>query len=362
MDNLELNLLENAIDSLKHAIEHYNEDPIETRRYKYAIMHLSQGVTLLLKERLRREHPNFLFRKVETNIHKADIAVTVNVDEVLIRLENIAGLSLTRGKQVCKQLASLRNAIEHYELRIARNEADIIIGQTIPFVASFMHDELDTSLEHCIGQDNWDSLLSIQGFFQTAVDEAKRNLKDENLVSYHCERCDHETATPDFTSVHEDPFRLTIIPVICLVCRTTQSQQLVPCLRCGTKRVIERSDIAQFNSYCADCSLYASRKFGHIRIRGTSQAVYVAEVERWFEHNKSATVAELTRLVWNVSTAGSSSRDYAPSLYLEGVIDFEYDNEREEYEATRHLPGLWNLHDDHSFIWTFQESHPDSST
>jgi hypothetical protein len=58
MAELKLNLYQNAIDSIKHGIEHYTTDTDETRRYKYTILHLAHGVLLILKERLGQEHPS----------------------------------------------------------------------------------------------------------------------------------------------------------------------------------------------------------------------------------------------------------------------------------------------------------------
>ena len=53
----QFNLLENAKDSLRHAVEHLtNRDRKTSSDFKYVIRDLSQGVELFLKEALKRIH------------------------------------------------------------------------------------------------------------------------------------------------------------------------------------------------------------------------------------------------------------------------------------------------------------------
>src|SRR5436189_30259 len=64
--HLKLDLLENGIDFIRSGIEnHFGQDESDSSARKYAVLHLFSGVLLILKERLRREHPSLIFEKVE---------------------------------------------------------------------------------------------------------------------------------------------------------------------------------------------------------------------------------------------------------------------------------------------------------
>ena len=188
MSQLNLNLYENAIDSIKHAIEHYTIDPVEKRRYKYAILHLSQGVALLLKERLTREHPNLIY----TNV--SDEGKTVDIETTISRLEKIAKVDLTSARGVILELASLRNQLEHFAVDISQQQADSIIGRIVPFIVSFVRDELGKSFQHEIGDGNWRALLQIQGYRESAIRGAENKIKQQNRTAFLCSKCQAHTA------------------------------------------------------------------------------------------------------------------------------------------------------------------------
>lgn len=351
MASLKLNLYENGIDSIKHAIEHYASDPDETRKYKYAILHLAQGIVLLLKERLRREHPNFVFRKVETDVNDPGSFTTVNVTEVLQRLKKIAHVELGRGEEIVTELVNLRNAIEHYELHITKNEADVIIGRSVPFIASFMEYELNQSLEWAIGRETWETLWSIQGYYATAIKDAVAYLQKNKSETYLCSQCNALIAVSENKLDSDDPFKLVSSPVKCTVCRRLEFFR-VRCLRCGQIYSLQHGQVPNLHSYCGPCSAYASERFGRFQIRN-GLSVYASEVERWFSQHQIITTDELLKLLFNVFTAMSSAPDYPMSLYREGLIDFENDYDRAEYEATKHLPGIRGFKMHYCFIWKF---------
>ena len=59
---LEYTLLENGLDFISSALKHLKNQPTK-RELKYAVLHLSAGIELILKERLKREHWSLVFDK-----------------------------------------------------------------------------------------------------------------------------------------------------------------------------------------------------------------------------------------------------------------------------------------------------------
>ena len=67
----ELTLIQNAKDSLQHALTHIKPSAqTGIHDWKRVILDLSHVLELLLKERLRQEHPAFVFTKVDMANHR----------------------------------------------------------------------------------------------------------------------------------------------------------------------------------------------------------------------------------------------------------------------------------------------------
>ncbi len=138
------NLIENALDSLEHAIEHLNsinkDDRVGT--FKRVILDLSHTEELLFKERLRRIHPAFVLSDVDK--YPSSAAHTVTAAEALKRLQRIGGIEFEDADQsALKTIREKRNEIKHYEFEINEGEAKVIIGNVLSFIFRFSCDELD---------------------------------------------------------------------------------------------------------------------------------------------------------------------------------------------------------------------------
>ncbi|PPC93079.1 MAG: hypothetical protein CTY33_09530 [Methylotenera sp.] len=141
---IKFDLLENATDSIKQAIEllALPDEKSDARRLKQAILATAHGVELLLKERLRRVHPVLVWENVDR--FPSLSARTVTVDIAMSRLINIGGLrDLAHDVDLIKSLRDTRNAIEHYVWSTTKEEADLIVGQALGFALHFSKSELN---------------------------------------------------------------------------------------------------------------------------------------------------------------------------------------------------------------------------
>lgn len=247
---LEWSLYENGMDSIKHGIEHYFTDTNEHRRYKYAILHMSQGVILLLKERLRREHPNFVFTNVADETKTADVDVTIS------RLKKIAHVEFTdEQEKVIRELAELRNKIEHFALTVSKQQADNIISRLLPFLISFTRDELGTAFKAAIGDQSWQNLIASQEHRTRVISDAERKLSEQGKPTYYCPDCNAYTATlgkqyPS-NAKERDEWTLSSSQVECLVCNETIFYVL-NCRGCG-KEIQYEGGLACYISWCESC-------------------------------------------------------------------------------------------------------------
>jgi hypothetical protein len=358
MTRVKFSLYQNGLDSIKHAVEHYVSDSVEARRYKYAILHLSQGVLLLLKERLSKEHPNFIFVNVATDPTDSKIK-TVDSEEVLLRLRKIAGVNLESSKydELIRQLNAKRNSIEHYAVDISRHEADSLIVRAIQFLQWFFQEELRASFKEAIGEDIWQKLLKISEYHLAEVTRAKKEIADRNLDALICPICQAETAAVVSGAGERKAWELVNLYANCLVCET--SVHGVACLRCGTSITLADGQLPQLYSYCSDCESWARLNFSEVQVRNNNYR-YVAEVYRWFQDHDTINAHDLWNLLNNVFTAGSSAPAYPTSLYTSGVIDFIDDHQREDYESKAAAPTHQGIMsgDPYIFRWVFTGSAP----
>lgn len=158
---LKLNLLNNGIDFIQSGVRFFLDDEPDPVSHKYAILHLFSGLVLLLKERLRREHPSLIFVDVK-DVGRPD-AKTVDFDEVIARLKACAGVILDeKAQKTLRGARHLRNLIEHYEPTINIKHVQAIIGDLSELAYLFMRDELDVRLEEHVEPAVWDRMQDLR--------------------------------------------------------------------------------------------------------------------------------------------------------------------------------------------------------
>jgi len=249
---LELDLLENAIDSIVHGLEHYVEGHRSITNYKFVILHITQGVELILKERLSREHWVLIYEKVE----KPDKSRTIGFETAVERLQSICNISLDKYIKGLRRLRNARHEIEHYTVSLSEQEATALIGSNIPFLMEFLEDELETTLKEHIAEEIWQELLLIEEVYSRAKKKADEEITllgwDEKDGGYlwlkSCPLCGEEYFVRK--DRHEQEAR-------CLFCNHVA--QLEECWKCG--ELFPAGDLFAEGSLCADCTAYIKEPY-----------------------------------------------------------------------------------------------------
>ena len=119
------NLIENANDSLTHAIKHMG--PVSKNGagdWKRIIVDFAHVVEMLFKEKLRRIHPAFVFKDVDK--YPSSNAHTVGAELALKRLQKVGGINFTDVDMGAINTARRkRNEIEHYEFSISDHDRGV---------------------------------------------------------------------------------------------------------------------------------------------------------------------------------------------------------------------------------------------
>ena len=188
------NLIENAADSLVHALEHIG--PVEKggiSDWKRVIRDLAHVIELLFKERLRAVHPAFVYADVDK--YPSANPLTVSSERALKRLTSIANVSLSeQDAKFVEQIRKKRNEIEHFEFTITDKEGRILVGHTLSFILEFAFSELslnwhDEHLDH----GKWDVLKEYAEYYQRHLAKVEAQIKREETFVFNCPSCQNKT-------------------------------------------------------------------------------------------------------------------------------------------------------------------------
>lgn len=189
---IEFDLLNNAKDSLRQAVEllAFKDIGTDHARLKHAITASAHCIELLLKERLRRVNPAFVWENVD-KYPKLE-ARTVTVDVAIARLRSIGNVIFTADdERNLKSLRTTRNAIEHYEWRTSEKEAKVIVGNALSFAFAFARDELEIDLATDFQTDDtWKVLLNeLYEFARAHGTRLEARLRTNGEFPLCCDEC-----------------------------------------------------------------------------------------------------------------------------------------------------------------------------
>lgn len=239
-----MNLIENAIDSFEHALEHYfSKKPND---FKYAVLHFHHAISLILKSRLAKEHFSLIYIKPE---HAQNLnASTVGLDLSLDRLRVIPVDLNDEDKNQIKYLQKVRNQIEHHKFEINKNEIEACFSKTFSFMKKFIETEFGEDIKDLLNENVFKKCVDEFYEHEEKLKLAKiemwdfpQSLGDRNEYSeIWCEECCEETI------IYPDP-RLEYGRYKCYFCGDIGNAE--NCERCGEVFFVKNEE----QSICEDC-------------------------------------------------------------------------------------------------------------
>ncbi len=193
-DFIKFDLISNAKDSLNHAVEHLtNPEGIKAGDLKRAIKDVAHAIELLLKERLRRVHPAFMWQDVDK--YPSNTAYIISTIKAVERLFKIAGIALSEeNKKTIYSCKKIRDAIEHCEFELGLKEAKGIIGRMLSLIFDFSKRHLNLDLEQEFRKnDQWKDLVEIYEFWEAHGEAIEKQLLEEEKIIWECPSCGAST-------------------------------------------------------------------------------------------------------------------------------------------------------------------------
>ncbi len=183
-------LIENAKDSLSHAVEHLTKKKkLTASDLKRVILDVAHVVELILKERIRRIHPAFIWRNVDK--YPSSNAQTVGTEQAIKRLFNLEGIALSDdSKKTLSICRKIRNSIEHYEFEIELKKTKAIVGRMLSFIFLFSKSHLNLDMEADFKRDKrWNALIEIYEFWEVHSKAIENQLLEDGEDVCECPAC-----------------------------------------------------------------------------------------------------------------------------------------------------------------------------
>lgn len=260
MADIELDLLDNAIDSLNEALAKYQQGVDgDEKAYKFCVQHLSHFLELILKFYVTKSHPLLIYKNPFAKVIDSGSS-TIGLFEAINFLKNEGHEISDKFETDIKWLKKLRNNIEHHKFSMDVAEVEETIGRLMSAVVEFDQEHESIDLASYINSDQYDLFHELANTYEgrlkkaeEAVEQALAGLdpKEDNVSVYHCYECDHDTMVPSEDS--ESGYK-------CTFCGNTESDDIeVDCGICGCKwpiwqmSCLDWADSGHYDYYCPYC-------------------------------------------------------------------------------------------------------------
>lgn len=193
------NLLDNALDSLLSAAEAVRRDE-GPRSLKEAVLHLGNGVELLVKARLAREHWSLIFSNIDqANYDKLADGEFTSVDfpKAVARLEQIVRVPIDKSIiSHVDNLRKLRNRLAHFTAELDPVQTKSLVAKSMNFCVEFceQQDMVSSNATGKIGEIQ----VNLTGF-QEFIDDRMESIAEEwkGALIWECPGCWQEALVSD---------------------------------------------------------------------------------------------------------------------------------------------------------------------
>lgn len=202
----QLDLLENALDSLAEALCKYEEgESGEHKAYKFAVLHMAHFVELIFKYHVAEKHPLLIYK--DPFSQKLDRTKTITLWDAVNFINNESADTLNKSFRAdLEWLKRLRNEIEHHKFSMDVPEVRTTIGRLFRSLMEFINDYTEIDIESSIPERTIATftVLSDQYAFQLCeaikeaeeIEEANRpdyGSGDMAVVRLECPSCGNPT-------------------------------------------------------------------------------------------------------------------------------------------------------------------------
>jgi hypothetical protein len=146
-ETFEFTLLENGLDFIVSGLRAISTASSKSD-LKYGVLHLTSGIELVLKERLRREDWRLLFEnpeKATEELYNSGNFKSVSLEECLERLEE-CGVDLDpKHRKRLKSFRAKRNRLEHFRISDTKEAIEGSAASALEVLLLFVREEIGSN-------------------------------------------------------------------------------------------------------------------------------------------------------------------------------------------------------------------------
>ncbi|MGA9852635.1 MAG: hypothetical protein WBR15_06860 [Gammaproteobacteria bacterium] len=212
MAKLDLNLRENAIDSLNEALSKYQQGQSgDGKAYKFCVVHLSHFLELLLKYYVTKCHPLFIYKDPFAN-KITEESRTIGLNDAINFLANEGMEMEATFLSDLVWLKKMRNRIEHHRFTMNIEQVNAVIGRLVKAAHDFNVTHKGIDLTSVINQAQYDIFNELAQTYEYRLKQALQKVeaakidaykrvrcKEWEFVNFHiytCDSCGNETLIP----------------------------------------------------------------------------------------------------------------------------------------------------------------------
>lgn len=255
----ELDLLENAIDSLNEALTKYQQAKAgDVKAYKFCVLHLSHFMELVLKHYVTLAHPLLIYKNPFAKGFDGE-SQTIGLQEAVNFLKNEGRDVPDKFLDDLNWLKKLRNRIEHHKFDMDVAQVEATIGRLISAFVEFDQTHENIGLDDRIDLAQYDLFVVLADNYDLNLKKAENDVEvaclanrdDPEFQVYRCDECGHDTLMPNEDS--ETGYR-------CTFCGSEESDDMeVRCAMCdmpwqkGLMKYLDWTDEGHYGYYCPRC-------------------------------------------------------------------------------------------------------------
>ena len=184
MSRIELDLLENALDSFNEALRQYERaEEGEHKAFKFCIQSLSHFFELLLKFYVTKSHALLIYKNPFAKSIE-DSSNTIGLYEAVNFLRNEGADLPPEFITDLKWLKELRNRIEHHKFKMNVAEAKETIGRLIHAVVVFDQNHASIDLASHIDDENAEVFYVLARTYEEQLEAALNKVKEAEDEAY----------------------------------------------------------------------------------------------------------------------------------------------------------------------------------
>ncbi|PHR71108.1 MAG: hypothetical protein COA66_10330 [Arcobacter sp.] len=145
-----ISLIENSYTFVNEAILNSRKAKLDVKYLSFSILHLIQGLELMLKHLLNKEHPILIYENIDKPKN------TVSLKQALERLINISNVDIEPNEiKIINRAISQRNKIVHHEYELNPYQQYSIFIQLFEFIHYFHKKHFKIELHDFIDKKLW---------------------------------------------------------------------------------------------------------------------------------------------------------------------------------------------------------------